>query len=73
MTHLDASSDSSFRLHVAIIILAVLAVALRFLARASAKLPFAADDWWALLSLAFFVSDMSLGITSDYLRRNKNI
>lgn len=66
MAHLDSTSESTFRLHVAMIILATLAVCLRFFARAITRLAYGADDWWILLSLVFFLTDMSLGIAIIY-------
>lgn len=69
MGHLDSTSESTFRLHVAMIILATLAVCLRFFARAITRLAYGADDWWILLSLAFFLTDMSLGIRSEFNHR----
>jgi hypothetical protein len=64
MASIIAHGDDLLHVTVAMMVLTILAVFLRFLTRARSKASFAADDWWVVASLAVFIVYMSLQIHS---------
>lgn len=64
MASIVAHGSDLLHITVAMMVLTILAVILRFLTRARSKAPFAADDWWVVASLAVFIVYMSLQIHS---------
>ena len=54
------AGESIFRLCIAMTVLTGLAIILRFFIRATSKASFAADDWWALASVAFYHANIGI-------------
>lgn len=63
---LDSTGEAIFGLAVAIAALVGVAVSLRFVARAQTKATYAADDWWVVISVAFFYMGIGLLISSKW-------
>ena len=60
----NSKDDQVFRLSIAMIVLTGLSVIVRFLTRARLKITLATEEWWILLSLAFYYTYMGLQIWS---------